>query len=205
MKLEAPKLNSKTVHYILMVAIVVILVACAVGAKSVIGLLHNQAGTLVNLKARDQALQEEQSNLVVAEKDVSKYSTLEKIAETIVPQDKDQAETVREIVNIAAASQIKLTSISFPTSSLGQVSDSKTVSFSQLTPVKGISGVYLLPINVDDSEAPDATTYANFYNFLTQLEQNRRTSQVTNLSIQPITGGGLINFSLTINEYIKPR
>lgn len=205
MKRDAPKLNSKLVHYLLSALIVLILIACAGGAKVVVGLLQKQAGTLVSLKAKDQALQEEQSNLAVAKKEVSKYSTLEKIAETIVPQDKDQAETVREIVNIAAASQIKLTSISFPSSSLGQTTGAKTVSFSQLTAVKGIPGVYLLPINVDDSEAPDATTYANFYNFLTKLEQNRRTSQVTNLSIQPITGGGLINFSLTINEYIKPR
>lgn len=205
MKNTKSKLNSKLVHYILCMLAVLILVACAGGAKLVVGLLQKQANNLVSLKAKGQALQEEQSNLTVAKKEVSKYSTLEKIAETIVPQDKDQAETVREIVNIAAASNIKLTSISFPTSSLGQPGVSKTVAYSQLTPVKGISGVYLLPINVDDSDAADATSYNSFYNFLSQLEQNRRTSQVTNLSIQPITGGGLINFSLTINEYIKPR
>jgi cell division protein FtsL len=205
MKNGNSKISSKLIHHLLIGLVILFLIACAVGAKVVINLLHNQAAALVNLKAKEQALQVEQSNLITAKKEVAKYATLEKIAESIVPQDKDQAETVREIVNIAAASQIKLTSISFPTSSLGQPNSSKTVSFSQLTPVKGIPGVYLLPITVDDSEAPDATTYADFYNFLTQLEQNRRTSQVTNLSIQPITDGGLINFSLTINEYIKPR
>ncbi len=207
MKLKGIKVDSRMVNRLLIGLIIIMLLATLIGSKSIVSQLKTQASQLVSLKAKNQALETEKTNLAIANKEVQKYTPLEKIAESIVPQDKDQAETVREIVNIAAASNIKLTSIDFPTSTLGQSSTSKAaqqrILLSQLTPVKGIAKVYLLPIDVKDDQPADATTYANFYNFLTKLEQNRRTSEVTNLSIQP-QSDGLITFSLTINEYIRP-
>ena len=47
------------------------------------------------------------------------YSPLEKIAKIVVPQDKDQAKAVLEIVKIAGESGIKPTAINFPVSTLG--------------------------------------------------------------------------------------
>lgn len=208
MKLKGMKMDSRVVNRLLLGLILILLLGSLIGSRSIVGQLKSQTNQLVSLKAKKQALETEQTNLAVAKKEVAKYASLEKIAESIVPQDKDQAEAVREIVNIAAASNIKLTSIDFPTSTLGQTSTTskaaqQRILLSQLTPVKGIARVYVLPISVKDNEQADATTYNNFLNFLTKLEQNRRTSEVTNLSIQP-QSNGLITFSLTINEYIRP-
>ena len=203
------KLTSKLVHHSLIGVVVLFFIACLGTTKVLVGLLNKQADILVGYKARVQALSQEQTNLKLAKKEVAKYSTLEKIAESIVPQDKGQAQTVSEIVSLAAANHITLTSINFPTSNLGETGTktaaTRALVLSQLTQVKGIPGVYMLPINVSDSTEADATSYTNFYNFLSQLEQNRRTSQVTNLSIQPVSNTTLINFTLTIDEYIKPR
>lgn len=207
MKLKGMKMDSRMVNRLLLGLILLLLLGSLFGSKSIVGQLKYQTNQLVSLKAKKQALETEQTNLAIAKKEVAKYASLEKIAESIVPQDKDQAQTVREIVDIAAASNIKLTSIDFPTSTLGQTSTTKAaqqrILLSQLTPVKGIARVYVLPISVKDDQQADATTYSNFLNFLTKLEQNRRTSEVTNLSIQP-QSDGLITFSLTINEYIRP-
>ncbi|MGH7233939.1 MAG: hypothetical protein ACREF7_00635, partial [Candidatus Saccharimonadales bacterium] len=167
---------------------------------------------LVSLKAKQQALTQEKANLVTAKAEVKKYAELETIAQAVVPQDKDQAEAVREIVNLAQANGITLTTISFPSSTLGattsststSTSSSASLSLSQLSAVKGIPGVYSLPIDIDDSNTSTAVSYASFYNFLTSLEQNRRTSLVTGLNIQPQVSG-LVTFSLNVNEYIKPQ
>lgn len=200
-------MNSQLVYYLMLGLIVVLAIASILSANTIIGLLNKQADSLVSLKAQTQALTIEQSNLIIAKKEVAKYSPLERIAQTIVPQNKDQAQAVREIVNLAQQNGITLNSIAFPSSTLGTAVSalSSRLSLSQLTPVKGISGVYTLPIQIEITESANAVSYGSFYSFLSALEQNRLTSQVTSLTIQPLTmNPNLITFSLTINEYIKP-
>jgi len=201
------KINSQQIYYLLISFVVIIVIASIIGANEIVGLLNKQASSLVSFKAQSQALTSEQVDLIIAKKDIAKYAPLEKITQTIVPQNKDQAQAVREIANLAQQNNITLNSIIFPLSTLGNspASANAKISLSQLTPVKGISGVYTLPIQVEVSRSADAISYSSFYNFLTSLEQNRLTSQVTSLSIQPLTKNPkLITFSLTINEYIKP-
>lgn len=200
------------VNRILLGFIGLLVVLTLFGANLVVGKLRSQGDSLVSLKAKQQALTQEKANLVTAKAEVKKYAELETIAQAVVPQDKDQAEAVREIVNLAQANGITLTTISFPYSTLGLITASpttststpSTLSLSQLTAVKGIPGVYSLPITIEDSSTSTAVSYTAFYNFLTSLEQNRRTSLVTGLNIQPLPNG-LVTFSLNVNEYIKPQ
>ncbi len=204
-----PKFNSKLVNRLLLAFIFILVIGLGYGANEEVNLLGSQANNLVGLRAQNKALLSEQASLKTDVADVAKYSSLEQIAKSVVPQDKDQAQTVREIVNLANQNNIPLTAINFPLSSLGSLlatpASSSTISLSQLTPVKNISGVYTLPITVDYSPSAAGIPYSEFYNFLTGLENNRRTSQVTALTIQPIPkSNGLITFTLTINEYIKP-
>ncbi len=206
------KLNSLLVNRILLGFIGLLVILTLFGANLVVGKLRNQGDTLVSLKAKQQALTQEKANLVTAKAEVKKYAELETIAQAVVPQDKDQAEAVREIVNLAQANGITLTTVSFPYSTLGLVTGStptstatpSSLSLSQLTAVKGIPGVYSLPITIEDNSNYTAVSYTAFYNFLTSLEQNRRTSLVTGLNIQPLPNG-LVTFSLNVNEYIKPQ
>ena len=178
------------------------------GAYMTVGMLKQRSEKLVALKLQLQVLDNQQQSLAKAKKDVQKYTSLEAEAKAIVPQDKDQAETVREIVNIADNSSIKLTSITFPSSVLGQAgatnSTSQKALHSQLTPAKGLSGIYQLPISISQ-DASSPVSYSHFISFLQQIEQNRRTAQVTSISLLPNADNpGLLSFSLTINEYIKP-
>ncbi len=211
------KFNSKLVHILLLILILLLFIISLGSAYFIVNSLNEQANNLVSLKAKNQALSTEQVNLIIDKKEVQKYSSLEKIAQTIVPQNKDQAQAVREIVNIAQQSNITLTAIVFPSSTLGNTPTTATpttskstpppaLSISQLTPVKGIPGVYTLPIQVEDTQKSDAVSYSSFYSFLSKLEQNRLTSEVTGLNLQPLNSPSkLMTFSLTINEYIKPR
>lgn len=216
-------MNSKRLYYVLIGVIVLMALGMLVGAYGVNSLLTSRSQKLTGLKAKSLALQQEQLSLAAAQKNVKDYSSLEKIAESVVPQDKNQAETVRQIVNIAAANGISLSAINFPASSLGNNvassvagaagahpaaapsgNSSSTGNLSQLLPVKNIPGVYVLQITVQsDSNKPVA--YSSFINFLNALEHNRRTALISGITLQPSAGNpNLLTFTLTLNEYIKP-
>lgn len=219
-------MTSKRMYMGLLCLIGLLLVALPVSAYKIDGLLTSRAQ--VKLKAKSQALDQEQQSFLVAQRNIKKYSSLEKIAKAIVPQDKSQAEAVREIVNIAAQNGVVLGSITFPPSTLGgagSISPSTSSSngpatsapsasspaadanssqnrLSQLSAVSGIPGVYQLPITIT-SDTNHPILYGQLINFLSDLEHNRRTAQVNSISINPTIGGGL-TFTITVNEYIKP-
>lgn len=194
--------------FFLLVACIVLLGAGFVGvAYEANAVLGQQATTLSKLKADSQVNDDLQTTLNKDKADIAKYSQLNQIAETIVPQDKDQAEAVREIVNLAAQSGIgKLSSITFPASTLGSAVPGTTVNsnLTQLTPVTGIPGVYNLQITVTQA-ATDEVPYSAFTTFLGKLEQNRRTAQVSSITVQPDPKApSKVAFTLVINGYVKP-
>lgn len=221
-------INSKRLYLILLGLIALLLIALPVSAYKIDGLLASRAQ--VKLKAKSEALDQEQESFEIAQQNIKKYSGLEKIAKAIVPQDKSQAEAVREIVNIAAQNGVVIGSISFPPSTLGGASGSTSPSsgsssggatttpsasspgvnansaqnkLSQLTPVGGIPGVYELPITVtSDTKSP--ILYSQLISFLNDLEHNRRTAQVNSISINPVGSGRYLTFVIVLNEYIKP-
>lgn len=208
-------MNSKRLYYVMLAVLALLVIGILGGAYAANGLLQKQSAKLVDYKSQNRVAQQEQLGLNKAKQDITTYSSLEQIANTVVPQDKDQALAVREIVKIAADSGIKPSSITFPVSSLGSAvgaaaggstatSGSQKPSLSQLTPVKGISGVYTLQIIIQqDANAP--VPYARFIDFLSRLEQNRRTAQVSSILLQPTaTDRNLVSFSLTVDEFIKP-
>lgn len=183
-------------------------------------MLKKKSAELVELKLQDRLIEEQQTALIQAKKDVEKYTELNEIARAIVPQDKDQARTVREIVSIADQSRIQISSIGFPPSSLGTKRQAATAPAtstteggtpapvvqpppSQLTPVKSINGVYEMQITVDI--ASKNITYTQLIGFLERLEQNRRTAQLTNVSISPNSANrNLLSFEIMMNVFVKP-
>lgn len=216
-------MNSKRLHLVLLAVIALLFIGLVGGAYGANKLLVKEADKLRNLKAKSQALVQEEGELKKAKKDIAKYAELEKITRSVVPEDKSQAEAVREIVNIAAANGVSLASITFPASTLGgnasggaAVPSASTAApatgssaaspktLSQLQPVKNISGVYQLLITVS-SDTTKPVPYSRFISFLNGLERNRRTAQVSTITLQPDNNNrNLLNFNLTLTEYIKP-
>jgi hypothetical protein len=216
-------MNSKKVYFG-MLGLIGLLLIGGVGAV-VIGntMLKSKSNELVGLKLENRVLDEQQNALVQANKDIGTYAELENIAKSIVPQDKDQAKSVREIVKIAEDSGIKIASLSFPSSNLGTAAPKPAAvtptegnneaakpaapaapPVSQVKAVDGIPGLYQLEINLQtDTNSP--VSYASLINFLYNLEQNRRTAQVSQINIQPDPSNvGSLTFTLVINVFIKP-
>ncbi len=200
------KLNSKSFFYV-MCAVVVLLIGLAVSLV-VLGnsLLVKKTNRLTGLKIENAVLDQQKISVIQAQRDIEAYTELEKIAKSIVPQDKDQARTVRGIVQLAKDSGISITSINFPSSTLGQTKPGASAasgSVTQVKPVQGITGVYQLEISLQST--PDSTTFPKLIDFLKRLEGNRSTSQVSSLTITPNSSDrALLSFSMVINAYIKP-
>lgn len=213
-------MNSKGFHIVLLATLALLFIAMLGGTYGANKLLVGQADKLKAQKAKSKALEQERLSIDQAEKDIKKYSALNKIAKAVVPQDKSQAEAVREIVNIAAANGVTLASVTFPASTLGNQAggtssagvqpakppsaNSSADKLSQLTAVKNIPGVYQLPITIR-GDANNPVRYDRFISFLSDLEHNRRTAQVESITLAPdVHDSNLVTFELTLSEYIKP-
>jgi hypothetical protein len=199
-------LQAKQLNYMLVGGIVLLCSMLAGIAYATNVVLGGEADKLSKLKADSSVLDTQQTTLAKNKQDITKYSELNTIAQTIVPQDKDQAEAIREIVSLANASGIgKLSSITFPASTLGATAGLiANPNLTQLTPVPGITGVYELPITIVQDQSA-RVTYGQFITFLGKIEQNRRTAQVGSISVQPDTSNpNNVAFTLVVNEFIKP-
>lgn len=209
-------MNSKRVYFVLLGLIGLLLLGLLGGAYGVNQMLHQRSDTMVDLKLQSQVLDDQQVGLAKAKTEIKKYTELNNIATSIVPQDKDQAEAVREISNLAAASGIpRLSSVTFPASTLGAVGAASSgtaqpaaggtkSNLTQLTPVKGVGGLYQLQITIQQT-SDNPVPYTEFLTFLSKLEQNRRTAQVTSISIAPDSRhASSVAFTLVINEFIRP-
>jgi hypothetical protein len=209
-------MNSKRMFFV-MVGVIVLLSGLTV-ASALVGnsLLQKKADKLMSLKLDTKTLENQQTSLLQAKKDIDKYSDLERTAKSVVPQEKDQAGTVREIINIANASGVKISSITFPTSTLGQPQVKAPAgspstpavpaapSITQVKPVDKIPGVYQLDINVQ-SDINTPVPYSKLLTFLNRLEQNRHTAQVSSINVQPAPKNrDLVSFNLVVSVFIKP-
>lgn len=198
-------MKAKQLYYILFGSCCLAALALVGAAYEANSVLAGQASKLSQLRARSVTLSAQQSALIQDKKDIAKYSELNTIAESVVPQDKDQAGAVRQIVNIAAANNIKLSSITFSASTLGQTTSGVSApSLTQLSPVKGIPGVYNLQITITQNSTA-SVPYNSFLSFLSGLEQNRRTAEVTSITVTPDSKQpNNVSFTLVVNEFIKP-
>lgn len=199
-------MDNKKLSYVLSFLAALLICGLFTSAYFANELLDRKAAQLSKLKAESQVADELQEALKKNKADIQRYAELNKIAEAVVPQDKNQAQTVSEIVKIANESGIpKLTSITFPASTLGGANGKKTqAGLTQVTPVSGIPGVYILPITIT-LDASNAVRYSQFIAFLEKLENNRRTAQVSAVNITPDSKNpNAISFTLTVNQYVKP-
>lgn len=211
-------MSTKRVYFVMLGLVGILFLAVLGGTYEVNTLLEAKAKKLVDLKLQSQVVASQQTGLQKAKKQVAQYSSFETTAKSIVPQDKDQAEAVREIAKLATDSGIKrLSSVTFPLSTLGGVTNTTGVAapsatgstkknaLTQLLPVKGgSSGLYSLQITIQQTTEA-AIPYNQFLTFLDKLEQNRRTAQVTGIILQPdALHPDTVAFTLTINEFIKP-
>lgn len=194
-----------------------------------ISMLDKKSQSMVELKVKSAQIDAQLINLSQAKKDVDKYKDFNAIAATVIPKDKNQVQAIADIFQMAERAGILLQSVTFPNSTLGSkpastatasgqssagsASTSTQAAISQAKPYSAVPGLYSLELTItprSDETVPEnrQVTFPKFISFLSAIENSRRTAQITNVTIQPITTDGntgdLINFTLGINIFIKP-
>jgi hypothetical protein len=209
-------MSAKRVFYGMLAGTLVLILICVAATYFASQLLVKEGNSLLDLKLQKAVLAKQSDSLAKAKEDIAKYSELEVIAKTVVPQEKDQARTVLELVQLANESGISITSIDFPQSLLGQAAkksakkDSKAPvvmvdsNTTQLTALDNLKGVYSMEISLQSNQN-QPVTFAQLLDYLRRLEKNRRTAQVIDLAITPsATNRNLVTFTLKLNSYVKP-
>lgn len=211
-------MTARRVTVLLSVALVALLFGLLGGTYALAGIFKKQASELSLSRAKVEQLSTQENGIKQSKRDIAKYQQLSDIAKTVVPQDKDQAATVREITRLASANKVPLTTITFPSSSLGTLPGGAKATpltaasaaaaakpnLSQLTLVPGLPGVYNLQITLGNNTT-NPVNYTQLTAFLRSLETNRRTAAVSSINIQPQASDPTrLVFSLIINTYIKP-
>lgn len=222
-------LDSKKLRLVLIAALalsVVVFIAILVMGLSALGTKSSQ---MVDLKVQSQTADAQLTNLEQAKKQVAKYSYFKEVAKTVIPSDKDQAAAVVEISRMADASGLGIQSITFPASTLGLTTSttstssttqdatsatSSTKAISQAKPVSGIAGLYSLELTITplagNNAPPDKQiTYAKMLDFLSRIENNRHTAQISDLLITPSGSGNTVlgagfGFVVSVNIFLKP-
>jgi len=207
-------MNSRRAYQIMLVSSALLAILLVVSVWLGTSILRSSADKLQEAKVNSDVVSLQENSLAQANNDIEKYSELAELSNRIIPQEKDQARTVREIINIANQSDISITSITFPASNLGAAqpapqagSDGVAVqqapSITQAKPVAGIPGLLELAITVQVTDNP--VTYNQLISFLDNLEQNRRTSQVQGVNITPDANDrSKITFNISLAVFIKP-
>jgi len=189
---------------------VVFIAICILG----LSMLSSQSKKMVNLKLQSKTVDYQLTSLAQAKKQVQQYSYIKSVAAEVIPNDKDQAQAVLEIFQIANESGIAIQNVSFPTSTLSATSASSSALISQAKPVVGIKGLYSVQLTITPETGPQVpsdlqVTYPKMLDFLNRIELNQRTAQITQVNIQPQGGNNgdsssSITFTLTVNIFIKP-
>jgi hypothetical protein len=217
------KLDSKTLRLILIGGLGLSVIAFFGIAIFGLSVLNSKSRSLVDLKVQSQSAYNQLSNLVQSKKEVEKYAYFKTVAKTVIPSDKNQAQAVLEINQMANDSGISIQSITFPASTLGvgaaataattqKDATSTTASQTVLTqakPVAGIPGLYSLALTITPESGKNVSTaqqvtYPKMLDFLKRIENNRHTAQISQVNIQPASDSQALSFTLVINIFIKP-
>ena len=200
-------MTSERLFWSLIALLIVMVLGLFGGVYLLSGMRKTKSQDLSTKRQELATLTAQQNGVAKAKSQIQQYNDLYKITKAIVPQDKDQAETVRQITTIAAANGVSLNSITFPMSDLGTTKGAAggaTNNLSQLVKVPAIPGVYNQQITISNS-SDNTVSFDQLGSFLRGLENNRRTAEVGSLSIQPQRANpGQLTFTLVVNNYIKP-
>lgn len=140
--------------------------------------IQHVAEETAGLKSKLEVNTKQIKQYETTKKKVDSLSDVNELAEKILPKQQEQSLTVAELSQFALRSRLKIVNITF------KDSDEKK-------PVKGDtkkkttipSGVRVVPLTIQFQEGAE---YQYILDFLKYVEDNRRTMQVTNISLTPM-------------------
>jgi hypothetical protein len=167
-------------------------------------LMRSSANQLVQAKLDNVGFDNAERSYLQARQYLEEYSELNDVMQKVLPKSKDQAQAVSELYKIGDETGIKIASIQFPSSSLGQKNTSSS-AVTQAKTVDGMPGVLGIDVSVELEPASGASiSYANMISFLQKVELNRRNMQIKQITVNADVINGGVTFNAIITTFVKP-
>lgn len=216
-------MNPKNIRWMLIGSIGLLLLLFIAISTFGTSMISSKSRHIADLKAREELATAQLSRLFAAQKEIERYSYFNEVAKAIIPSDKNQAQAILDISTFALQSGFEIESITFPNSTLGQraakpattqnaaETEAKTTAaaISQAKPFPGVTGLYILPITVAPQNGQQVAdnkkvNFPKLYEFLSRLERNRRTAQISEVTLTLDDNSPELNFELDMNVFLKP-
>ena len=197
-------MTAKKVHRILLV-VLMLTIAGVIGALVVSNNFMAKNGqALIEAKLDNIEFDNAEQNYLQSEKYLEEYSDLNELMQKILPKSKDQAQAVSELYKIGDETGIKIASVQFPSSALGQKNTSSG-TITQSKTVDGMPGVVGVEVSIQLKPASGASiSYDNMISFLQKVELNRRSMQVKQITVNADVVNGGVTFDMIIMMFVKP-
>ncbi len=197
-------MTAKTVNRLLLIVLILVIVLTG-GVLFVSNyLMRNSANKLVQAKLDNIGFDNAEQSYLQARQYLEEYAELNEVMQKVLPKSKDQAQAVSELYKIGDETGIKIASVQFPSSSLGQKStNSSTVT--QAKAVDGMPGVLGIDVSLSLEPASGLSiSYDNMISFLQKVELNRRNMQIKQITVNADIVNGGVTFSAIITIFVKP-
>lgn len=218
-------MTSKRLYYILLSTLLILIIGIGVSVYFGNKIMQDKANELKIIDLEDKVTTKKLSLLQNAKKELNDNKDLQATIDEALPKTKNQAEVVAELYQMAAQSNIKISSITFPSSTLGDKkastgsastdgssAQSSTASntptsnstSTQTKPVPSVSGVNSVDVALTFAPTSgESIPYNNMLEFLSLVEQNRRTMLINTLQITPDLKNGGVSFSVNLKLFVK--
>ncbi len=161
------------------------------------GKSEEKAMTVSDLKAERDVSEEAILKLKKAQSDAENVDEVVAVLDRLLPKEKEQDKLIADIIYTATAEA------GIPFSQVASFSfngGDEPGALSGTTQVKGITGVYEYPFNVNINNI----SYETLLQLLREIETNGRIIQVDNVGISPEAATSNVNVQLSMKAYLKP-
>jgi hypothetical protein len=217
-------MNAKKLFFIFSASVVLLGLLMIFSVYVSKNMLAKKSQDLIAAKLDKDFTEEKERVYVKAQKDLDTYKDLESTLAKIIPKDKDQARAVRELYKISEESNVAISSIEFPASTLGvkkpaakannnasaasnTAKPSTNAGITQAEDIAGLPGVKGIEVTIEVGstlESYEFTGYSNMIRFLEGVEKNRRNMQIKQVSVTPDEETGQVKFKVVLTIFVKP-
>lgn len=195
-------MTTKKAHYLIVASVITLVLLLFATLYFGISVMKKESQKIIDAKLNIAKAQKTES-IYSSNKDL--YLKNQDLAQKIndfIPTEKEQDLIVAQLNSFANQSQLTISTISFPNSTLDPNSKQKVkTDISQATPVKGLNGVYEIPIVVTVADTSSETVNTdNLLKLLDLIESSPRNMRITSISYDAESNEIQLNITIFVKK-----
>ena len=195
-------MTTKNAHYLIVASVIMLVLILFATLYFGISVMKKQSQKIIDAKLN---IAKAQKTETIYSSNKELYLNNQELAQKIndfIPTEKEQDLIVAQLNSFTNQSQLTISTISFPNSTLDPNSKQKVkTDISQATPVKGLNGVYEIPIVVTVTDTNSETVNTdNLLNLLDLIESSPRNMRITSISYDAESNEIQLNITIFVKK-----